>query len=68
MQQTDDWQQFVLYRMADETGKVRVIFSLSGLGEAFVDAVSVHPIPYSPSTNPLNQQANRLQQMVPLSR
>lgn len=68
MQQTDDWQQFVLYRMADETGKVRIMFSLSGLGEAFVDAVSVHPMPYSPSTNPLNQQANRLQQMAPLSR
>ena len=65
IRQTNDWQQFVLYRTANETGRLRIMFSLGGLGEAFVDTVSLHPIHYSPAADESIQQAMRLRQVLP---
>ena len=65
IRQTNDWQQFVLYRTANETGQLRIMFSLGGLGEAFVDTVSLHPIHYSPAADESIQQAMRLRQVLP---
>ena len=39
--QTDGWQQFALYRLAPESGRMSVTFALSGLGEVWLDDVSV---------------------------
>ena len=38
---TRGWQQFVLYRSADQPGSLHLTFVLSGLGEAKIDAVTV---------------------------
>jgi len=43
--QTTGWQEFTLYRVAPESGSVRVTFALSGLGEAWLDDVTIRPIP-----------------------
>ena len=40
--QTDGWQQFALYRAAPESGRMSVTFALSGLGEVWLDDVTVH--------------------------
>jgi hypothetical protein len=39
-----DWQEFVLYRAADRDSELRITFDLTGLGEAWIDdlSVSVH--------------------------
>ncbi|HEX4142992.1 MAG TPA: hypothetical protein VHY91_05540 [Pirellulales bacterium] len=42
--QTKDWQEFSLYRAAPRSGPMTVTFALSGLGEAFLDDVTVQPI------------------------
>ncbi len=39
--QTDGWRQFVLYRAAPRSGPMYVTFSLSGLGEAWLDDVAI---------------------------
>ena len=51
---TDGWQQFTLYRLATQRAYVTVTFALSGLGEAWVDDVTIQKIPPdgSPSTSP----------------
>ena len=36
-----DWRQFTLYRAAPRDGQFRVSFALTGLGEAWLDEVSV---------------------------
>jgi hypothetical protein len=38
------WRRFVLYRAADASGRIRVTFALSGLGEAFLDDVTIRPL------------------------
>jgi hypothetical protein len=38
---TDGWQQFTLYRLAPEAGRMSVTFALSGLGEVWLDDVSI---------------------------
>ncbi len=38
---TRGWREFTLYRAAGENGNVTVTFALTGLGEAWVDDLSV---------------------------
>ena len=47
--QTDGWQEFTLYRAAGETGSMSVTFALSGIGQAWVDDVTIQPIPLGPA-------------------
>ncbi len=39
--QTNGWQEFSLYRAAPRSGTMTVTFALSGMGEAFLDDVTV---------------------------
>jgi len=56
--QTKDWQEFSLYRAVPRSGTMTVTFALSGLGEAFLDDVTVQTVDRpamaaaSPSTAP----------------
>jgi len=38
---TTDWQSFTLFRVATQTGPMRVTFALAGRGEVWIDDVSV---------------------------
>ena len=38
---TEGWREFVLYRAAPYGGEVRLVFALTGLGEAWLDDVSI---------------------------
>ena len=42
--QTDGWQEFTLYRMAPESGHLAVTFALTGLGDAWIDDVTVESV------------------------
>jgi len=42
--QTGDWRQFKLYRPVPRGGNVTVSFSLCGLGEAWIDDVTIQPL------------------------
>jgi hypothetical protein len=44
VQQTAGWQEFTLYRVAPQRGRVAVTFALSGFGEAWIDDVTMQPI------------------------
>lgn len=41
---TNGWQEFTMYRAAPRAGTLSVTFALTGLGEAWVDDVTVEPI------------------------
>jgi hypothetical protein len=43
--QTTDWRPFVLYRLVTQPGGVNVTFSITGLGQAFVDDVGIEVLP-----------------------
>ena len=38
---TRGWRKFTLYRLAPDSGELRVVFALTGLGEVRLDNVSV---------------------------
>ncbi len=42
--QTKGWQEFSLYRAAPHSGPMTVTFALTGLGEAFLDDITIQPI------------------------
>lgn len=42
IRQTSGWQQFTLYRLAPESGRMSVTFALTGLGEAWIDDVAIY--------------------------
>ncbi|NUQ64025.1 MAG: hypothetical protein HUU20_16230 [Pirellulales bacterium] len=42
--ETTGWQQFTLYRVAPESGRLTVTFALSGMGEAWLDDVRICPV------------------------
>jgi len=42
--QTDGWRQFTLYRVALRSGHMNVTFSLTGLGEVWLDDVTIQPL------------------------
>ncbi len=41
---TKGWREFTLYRVVNDSGSVAATFALSGLGEAFLDDVTIEPI------------------------
>ncbi len=41
LDQTPRWQQFTLYRIAPQSGPVSVTFALTGIGEAWLDDVTI---------------------------
>lgn len=44
---TDGWREFTLYRVAADGGTLSLTFALSGVGEAWVDDVTIQPISLS---------------------
>jgi hypothetical protein len=52
MGQTNGWREFVLYRAARQAGEVSLDFKLTGLGEAWIDDVSVSFVHRGNSTAP----------------
>jgi len=42
--QTNGWRQFTLYRVAPRSGQMNVTFSLTGLGEVWLDDVTIQPL------------------------
>jgi hypothetical protein len=59
---TDDWQQFIVYRAALYDGPVTLTFELTGLGEAAIDSmeVAVHAPMADGYVQPPLDQARRL--------
>lgn len=43
--QTDGWHEFVIYRIAPQNGNLTVTFALTGLGDAWIDDVSIRKLP-----------------------
>lgn len=41
LRQTDGWQEFTLYRVAAQAGQMNLTFALSGLGEVWLDDVTI---------------------------
>lgn len=41
---TKGWREFVLYRVVNNTGAVSLTVAMSGLGEAFLDDVTIEPL------------------------
>ena len=41
IRETQGWREFVLYRAAPVTGELQVVFAHTGLGESWIDDVSV---------------------------
>lgn len=51
--ETTGWLQFTLYRVADSSGRVSLTFALSGLGEAWIDDVTIQQLePGNPGQQP----------------
>lgn len=42
---TAGWQEFRLYRAASEPGPVTLTFAMTGIGEAWIDDVTIQPLP-----------------------
>jgi hypothetical protein len=62
--QTDGWREFTLYRVVPSPATMTVSFELAGLGEAWIDDVTIHSIPLGhPSPPPL--QAGQLPTVSP---
>ena len=60
-ERTDGWQPFAMYRVAERAGHMTLSFVLTGLGEAWLDNVSVAPFEF-PGDGPVQGQrgqANR---------
>lgn len=51
--ETTGWVQFTLYRVANGSGRVSLTFALSGLGEAWIDDVTIQQLePGNPGQQP----------------
>ncbi len=44
IRQTSEWQPFQMYRLVPQTGTLRVSFVLTGLGEAWLDDITIQPV------------------------
>jgi len=53
--QTQGWKPFILYRIAPRYGTFRVSFTLCGLGEAYLDDITIQTV--DPVTGNLSQSA-----------
>jgi hypothetical protein len=65
--QPGEWQSFSVYRAVGRTGTMNVTFALSGLGEAWVDDVSIRPVSRGAAGAPA-QQAQQTRQPPVLGR
>jgi len=45
IQSVGQWQEFTRYRVADQSGRVSLTFVLSGIGEAWIDDVTIQALP-----------------------
>ena len=52
--QTKGWQQFTLYRMAPHSGEMTLSFALTGLGEVYIDDVTIQVM--APPTGTMTQR------------
>jgi hypothetical protein len=43
---TAGWKPFVMYRIAPHEGQLTVTFAMTGVGEAHLDDVAVHPLAF----------------------
>ena len=50
--ETTDWQSFTLYRIAPKSDTLTVTFALSGLGEVWLDDVTIQPLGPAIPTRP----------------
>ena len=41
---TAGWQDFLIYRVAPQSGPLTITFALTGLGEAWIDDVTIQPL------------------------
>ena len=46
VRKTAGWQPFVMYRIAPHEGQLTVTFAMTGVGEAHIDDVAVHPLAF----------------------
>lgn len=53
---TGDWQPFTMYRVAPQSGNLTVTFALTGLGEAWIDDVTIQSV----NRGTIGPQASRL--------
>ena len=52
--ETTDWQRFFLYRIATKTGPMTITMALAGMGEVWIDDVSIQTINPNPmATRPM---------------
>ena len=51
-----EWKEFTAYRVADGSRTLSITFALSGLGEVWIDDLTVEPIaPRDPAARPPNR-------------
>ena len=50
---TRGWEEFRLFRAADASGKISVSFLLTGIGEAWIDGVTIRRVPAAAGMAPL---------------
>jgi hypothetical protein len=63
---TDGWREFVLYRAASRDDHVTVTFALTGLGEAWLDDVTIalhDPI----SAEPIRESPDQAHRLPPVN-
>lgn len=60
---TKGWREFTLYRVVNDTGAVTLTIAMSGLGEAFLDDVTIEPL--NGAGKPAAYPATRSQTMAP---
>jgi hypothetical protein len=49
---TKGWREITLYRVVNQSGAVTITIAMSGLGEAFLDDVTIEPLNGAGKTNP----------------
>ncbi|HEY2826018.1 MAG TPA: hypothetical protein VGJ04_00330, partial [Pirellulales bacterium] len=52
--QTDGWREFVMYRAAPSAQDITVTFALTGIGQVWIDDVSIRPIRRGDAAAPAN--------------
>lgn len=52
---TPVWKEFTMYRAAAQDGQLTVTFALTGLGEAWIDDVTIDPVVLNRASSNINQ-------------
>ncbi|HEV2970701.1 MAG TPA: hypothetical protein VGY55_12090 [Pirellulales bacterium] len=60
--QTNGWREFIMYRVAPRDGTFTVTFALTGLGDAWLDDISIAPV-----TRIAGNELGRLQPLPPVN-